>query len=85
MKAQKKPDAGGTRREHSHGKDKDFQPIGRNTSLLKLAEAYSTSFNEFCSGFPPCTPTQYLFDLHDIAFKAKHLKTDKSGRLRWEI
>jgi hypothetical protein len=84
MKAQKKP-GGETRQEHSHGKDKDFQPIGRNTSLLKLAAVYSTSFNEFCSGFPPCTPTQYLFDLHDIVFKAQYLKMDSDGRFRWEI
>jgi hypothetical protein len=84
MEPIKKP-GGETRQEQTHGKDKDFQPIERNTSLLKLAEAYSTSFNEFCSGFPPCTPTQYLFDLHDAFFKAQYLKMDSDGRLRWEI
>jgi hypothetical protein len=84
MEPIKKP-GGETRQEQTHGKDKDFQPIGRNTSLVKLAAVYSTSFDEFCQGFPEDTPLQFLFDLHDIEFKAKHLKTDKSGRLRWEI
>lgn len=84
--AQKKPDAGGTRQEQKeHGKDNDFQPTGRNCSLTKLAEKYSTSFEEFRQGFPEGTPLQYQFDLHDIYFKAQHLKTDKSGRLAWQI
>ncbi len=66
------------------GKDKNFQPIERNTSLKKLSDLYAKSFEEFCHQFPPHTPTQYLFDLHDLLFTSKHLKNER-GRLRWKV
>jgi len=83
MKAQKKP-GGETRQELNTCKDKDFQPIERNTSLQKLTDLYIKSFDEFTHGFPPCTPTQYLFDLHDMIFSWRYLKFE-DGRRKWKV
>ncbi len=84
MEPRKKPDAGGTRREQTHGKDTKYL-IGNNLTPEQLAEEYHKSFEEFRKGFSKDTPTEFLFRVHDEYFTAKHVKTDKEGRLVWEI
>jgi len=81
----KKPDAGGTRQEQTHGKDKDFQPIGRNCSLIKLARKYHQGFDEFYHDYPPGTPISFLRELWDLIFETLHLVIDDKGGKRWEI
>lgn len=84
MQKQKKPDAGGTRQEQKQGKDNDFQPIGRNCSLTKLAEKYYTGFDEFCHDYPPGTPISFLREAWDMIFESIHLVNDEGGQ-QWKI
>lgn len=85
MESIKKPDAGGTRREQTHSKDSDFQPIGRGCSIKKLAKLYYTGFDAFCQDYPPGTPISFLREAWDIIFENTYLVNDRRGGKRWKV
>ena len=85
MESIKKPDAGGTRQEQTQGKDSNFQPIGRNCSLSKLAKKYHQGFEEFCQDYPKGTPISFLREAWDMIFESMHLVNDKKGGKRWKV
>jgi len=84
MKGKEKPGWRTGQRTKEPGKDSNFQPIGRNCSLNKLAKKYHQGFDEFCQDYPKGTPISFLREAWDLVFESMHLVNDGGGK-RWKV